>query len=174
MRRAWASLALVAAGCAGGERAPEPQRVRQAPPPVVVRPLFAADYVAAAASIDLFEMRSAELALERAQDPRLREFARMMVADHRGTSAQLSLAGRRLNLVPPAAMLPQHQALYEALVAAADFDPVYRSQQLTVHEAALKLHSDFAARGESPTLRPVAANAVPIVRRHLDQLRAIR
>jgi hypothetical protein len=35
----------------------------------------------------------------------------------------------------------------------------------------LKLHSDFAARGESATLRPVAKNAAAIVRRHLDMMR---
>jgi putative membrane protein len=94
-----------------------------------------------------------------------------MIADHKGTSAQLSLAGRRLNLLPSASLLPRHQAMIDELSASGDFDAIYHRQQIAVHQAALKLHSDFAARGESATLRPVAKNAVPIVRRHLDMMR---
>jgi putative membrane protein len=138
---------------------------------VVIRPLFAADYMAAASSIDLYEIRSSELALTRAQSARLRDFARTMIAAHTGTSAQLSFAGRRLNLLPSATLLPQHQAMMDELAASGDFDRSYRRQQITVHQAALKLHSDFAARGESATLRPVAANAAAVVRRHLETLR---
>ena len=81
---------------------------------------------------------------------------------------------RRLNLAPPAVLRPAHQAMLDALSASGDFDSLYRRQQLDQHQAALKIHSDFAARGESPTLRPVARNAAVVVRRHLDQLRSIR
>ena len=162
---------LALGGCASGE-APR-SRPAAAPLPIVVRPLFPADYMAAASSIDLFEIRSSELALTRTQNPAIRDFARAMIADHQGTSAQLSLAGRRLNLLPAAALLPAHQAMFEELSASSDFDAAYRRQQIAVHQAALKLHSDFAGRGESPTLRAVARNAVPIVRRHLDLLRRL-
>jgi putative membrane protein len=170
MRRALIALAglLALAGCASSEA---PIARGTAGGPVVIRPLFAADYMAAASSIDLFEIRSSELALTRARAPAHRDFARVMIADHRGTSAQLSLAGRRLNLLPAATLLPQHQAMLDELSASADFDSTYHRQQLAVHQAALKLHSDFAARGQSPTLRSVARNAVPIVRRHLEMMR---
>ena len=169
-----AVIAATLAGCGTGE-APR-ERIRSGAaartrPPVVVRPLFPADYMAMASSIDLYELRSAELALTRAQNPRHREFARMMIAAHTGTSAQLSFAGRRLNLLPSATLLPRHQALLDELSAGTSFDATYHRQQIAVHEAALKLHSDFAARGESATLRPVAANAARIVRRHLDIMR---
>jgi putative membrane protein len=127
--------------------------------------------MAAASSIDLFELRSAELALTRAQNPRHRDFARMMITAHTGTSAQLSMAGRRLNLLPSATLLPVHQAMIDELSTTASFDATYRRQQVAVHQAALKLHGDFAARGESATLRPVAANAARVVRRHLDTMR---
>ena len=168
-----ALTALALAGCARKERAPAPApAVTKAPrPPVVIRPLFPADYVATAGSIDLFEIRSGELAMQRSSEARHRDFAEMMIAAHRGTSAQLSFSGRRLNLLPSAILLPQHQAMLDELSASANFDATYRRQQIAVHEAALKLHSDFAARGESNTLRTVARNAAPIVRRHLEMLR---
>ena len=163
------SVAAVA-GCSTGE-APRPPAVQPKRPPVVIRPLFAADYMAAASSIDLYEIRAAEMATTRAADPKHREYARTMIADHQGTSGQLSMAGRRLNLLPRATLLPAHQAMIDELAASADFDAAYHRQQMAVHKAALKLHSDFAARGESATLRPVAANAAQIVRRHLEAMR---
>lgn len=168
-----AALAAATLAACGTSEAPR-ERVRATAPqrgPVVIRPLFAADYMAMASSIDLLEIRSSQLALTRAQNPRHRDFARAMIAAHNGTSAQLSLAGRRLNLLPSATLLPIHQAMFDELSASSDFDGTYHRQQIAVHQAALKLHSDFAARGESATLRPVARNAVPIVRRHLETMR---
>lgn len=171
---AFVGLSIVAlSGCATSGESPRTRGTRgyNARPPIVIRPLFPADYMAAASSIDLFEIRSSELALARAANPRLREFARTMITDHNGTSAQLSFAGRRLNLLPAATLLPAHQAMLDELSASGNFDATYRRQQIVVHQAALKLHSDFAARGESPTLRTVARNAAPIERRHLDLVR---
>ena len=171
----FALAAMAATGLAGCGTSDAPrERARATTPsarPVVVRPLFAADYMAMASSIDLYEIRSSELALTRAINPRHRDFARMMIAAHSGTSAQLSFAGRRLNLLPSAALLPQHQAMLDELAASSDFDSAYHRQQIAIHEAAVKLHGDFAARGESATLRPVARNALPIVRRHLEIMR---
>ena len=173
-----AVASLVLAGCASEERPPAPTGPRPSParprPPAAAAAATPADYVARASSTDLFEIRSSELALTRATSPRIRDFARKMMRDHSGTSGQLSLAGRRLNLLPSATLRPEHEAMMRDLLASSDFDRLYVQQQLRVHKAALSLHSAFAARGLSPTLRPVAAAAVPIVRRHLQELRGMQ
>ena len=156
--------------------APKPPPRRPAPrPPEVVRgiPLPAPAYLATAASIDLFAIKSSQLALTRARDARLRDFARTEIGAHEGLGSQLSFAGRRLNLLPSAELQPEHKRMLDMLQSTGDFDATYRSQQIRVHDAALKLHSDFAAGGQSPTLRRVAANAVPIIRAHLQRLRAM-
>lgn len=148
---------------------PLPQTARGARP-VPGPAASAASYVATAAAIDLFEIRSSELALQRSSNRALRDFAAMMVTAHKGTSAQLSFAGRRLNLLPSATLSPKYRAMLDALAAASDFDAAYRRQQRTVHQEALRLHADYAARGASPTLRPVAAAIGPIVERHMRML----
>jgi len=165
--------ALTLAGCGPSvqpSRAPPPRR-----PPVVIPgiPMPASTYVATASSIDLYVIKSSQLALTRASNARLRDFARMMVGAHEGLASQLSFAGRRLNLLPSAELQPEHQRMLDTLQSTMDFDAAYRSQQVQVHEAAVKLHSDFGSRGESPTLRPVAANAAPIERAHLQRLQGI-
>ena len=165
--------AMALAGCASeppSRRPPPAQR-----PPVVVRgiPMPPATYVSLASSIDLFVIKSSQLAQTRAQNMNLRDLARREIGAHEGLGSQLSFAGRRLNLLPSAELLPDHQRMLDTLASTSDFDATYRRQQIQIHEAALKLHGDFAANGDSATLRPVARNAMPIIQAHLVRLRAM-
>jgi putative membrane protein len=141
-------------------------------PAIVAAPvaISAAAYVAAASSIDLYQMKAAQLALQRSQDPANRAIAQRALSAHQGTSAQLSFAGRRLNLLPTATLDPEHQAMLDALVLTSDFDNIYRSQQNIVLREGVKLHSGYAKAGASPTLRPVAANAESVMRANLQAL----
>lgn len=127
----------------------------------------ASNFVGRSASIDLFVIGSSKLALQRSASPRIRDFARSEIRSHEGLAAQLSLAGRRLNLLPSASLLPEHQAMLNQLQAAGDFDGTYRRQQQAIHQQALALQANYAARGQSPTLRPVAAAAARTAREHL-------
>jgi putative membrane protein len=168
-------VAAAAFGLTGCASSPAP---RQPPPPApapIARgaAVSPATYVAQAASIDLFVIRSSELALVRSRSARIRDLAGRMIVAHQGTSAQLSFAGRRLDLLPSADMLPQHVAMYDELQSSGDFDSAYVRLQSAVHGAALSLHSSFAAGGSSATLRPVAANAASVERSHLEMLRRL-
>lgn len=166
------SLAMVG-GCGGGgsRGAASVQSASVSSAAIAPVALSSAAYVAMASSIDLFQVKSAQLALERAHDPANRAFAQRALSAHQGTSAQLSLAGRRLNLLPSATLNPEHQAMLDALAATSDFDNTYRSQQNIVLQEGLRLHSSFAKSGQSPTLRPVAANAESAMRANLQALR---
>ena len=159
---------LLIGGCGGGGIRSASSASAAASAPAVIS---TAAYVATASSIDLFELKSAELALQRAQDPGARAFAQRITDSHQGTSAQLSIAGRRLNLLPSAALNDQHQAMLDALAATSDFDNVYWAQQNIVVQQGVQLHSGFAASGQSPTLRPVAENAENVMRANLRALR---
>ena len=168
-------ITLIAASCAREVQPPTPSAspprpIQKRPAPAPAIPSTTA-YFAEAAAIDLFEIRASELALERSSSAGVREFAAMMIAAHKGTSAQLSFAGRRLNLLPSATLDAKRQAMLDSLQSAANFHALYRRQQLAIHQEALTLHRDYAARGTSPTLRTVAAAMVPIVERHLRLIR---
>ena len=173
-RAAVVAFALTLAGCAtqpSGPTGSEPGRTRPSRP--LSESISAATYIAQAASIDLFVVRASELAQQRSGDQRLKNVANTLMAEHKGLASQLSFAGRRLNLLPGAAMLPQHEAMYDELVASGNFDQTYIRQQRAIHGAALSLHADYARRGSSPTLRPVAANAAAVERNHLALLRGL-
>lgn len=164
---------LFIAGCAREEspRGPPPPYSRPArprPPGPAVSP---AQYVAQASSIELFLIGASELAMQKSSRPRTREFAANEITAHKGTSAQLSLEGRRLNLLPSATLNPRHQAMLNDLERATDFDALYRRDELMVHQEAEALHGRYAASGSSPTLRPVAQLILPIIQRHQRMLK---
>lgn len=170
----FASLGLIAmllAGCAS----------RQAPPPVApavvgtlpaVVALAPAIYMQIAASSALFAVRASELAAERSTDPRLRNVARSIAQDQRGIGSQLNFAGRRLDLLPSASMTPEQAADLDRLRSSPQVDGLYRQLMDPALTQAYQAHAAFAARGSSPTLRPVAKMAAPATRRNLQQLRS--
>lgn len=175
MRRVFhlSAVLLLVGGCAREASQPSfPPYARRAPPRAAPGPAVTpAQYVAQASSIDLFLIGASEIALRKSSNARTREFAQIEIAGHKGTSAQLSLEGRRLNLLPSAILSARHQAMLNELEQSMDFEALYRRDQLAVHKDAEALHGRYAVSGTSPTLRPVAQVVLPIIQRHLRMLK---
>lgn len=165
------TLAIVA-GCAREQRPlpPAPPVVVQRVPPAPALSLSAAQYVLESGSIDLFVIRSSQLALQRSGSARVRQIASMLIYGHKGTSAQLSFAGRRLNLLPSATLQPRQQAMLNQLSSAWNFDAAYVPLERSAIRQAAALDRAYAANGRSPTLRPVAAERAAVMQRELTQL----
>lgn len=158
-------MSLAVASCSTQRGASAPERPAQA-----VRAMPLADYVAAAGSIDLFVARASDLALSRSESARIRTLAGELGEGHRGLASQLSLAGRRVNALPAARLAPREEQRMAALEGQYS-DAEFLRQMVQAHDQSLALHAAFAARGSSPTLRPVAANAAQTERTHLAELR---
>jgi putative membrane protein len=133
-------------------------------------------YLSAAAASDQFEIQSSQLALSQAQRPEIREFAEMLVMHHMQTTQRLATAAQESGISPPpAALTPAQQRMLAELqqAPAGAFDRVYLRQQVPAHQTALMLHHNYALGGDNPELRRVAASAVTVVQRHLDEIRRI-
>lgn len=132
-------------------------------------PLAAPMYMQMAASSDLFEIQSGQLAQQMSQNMAVRNYGSMLVAHHNSTSSQMMAAATAAGLTPPPpALLPNHQAMLDQLRAAGpNFDVAFRDVQVMAHQEALTLHQNYANGGDVPALRTVAAAAAPIVQQHL-------
>lgn len=93
-----------------------------------------------------------------------------LASDHRGLAAQLSMAGRRLNLLPRPVLLPLHRQWLDEFAAAPNPAEGYRRLVRRVHQNSYALHARFAEKGDSPTLRLVARNAAETERLHWGEL----
>lgn len=127
---------------------------------------------------DQYEIQAGRVALQQAQDPRVRQFAQMMIRDHTRTSDELRTAVVRSGREPPQeAVNGDLVMLLSALqsLRGADFDKAYVTQQVVAHHGALATQQGYAQRGDDPGVRQVARSAVPIITQHLqmaEQLKA--
>jgi putative membrane protein len=136
-----------------------------------------ADFVMAAGGTDEFERQSGQLAIQRAQLPKVRELAQRVIADHTQTTNDLAAAAAKAGVPGPVPKLHPGQLralqhLQDALPE--DFDKLYLQQQAETHQDAIGLVKTYAAVGQAAPLRDVAVKARPIVQRHLDMIFALQ
>lgn len=145
----------------------------------VVGGLQAETYVPAAHIADMYEIRAAEIALEKGQDARVRELAQMIISDHRTMASQMEAALPQAqleeNVTLPEQMDERRQGMIDNLQAASadTFDLAYLHQQLAAHLEALTLHSEYAEAGDSEVLKPIAAQAAEKIEKHLAMVREV-
>jgi predicted outer membrane protein len=174
---AWSSACLIVlAGTSACSTSGEPERARPAPRVATsgtasasARALPSAAYFAQATAADLFLVRAADIALQR-PDSGVRGTALQLKQHHEGLAAQMSLSGRRLNLLPSRVLPAEYQQMLAALRLAGDFDRTYLAQQRQVLARALRLHQAYARAGQSPTLRPVAQFGATTISGELKRL----
>lgn len=165
-----AILAVALAGCARKEA---PRAPRPAPPVIVAptpSPATAEDYVQQQSSRALLVVRASELATQRSTNGKVLAIADRLKRDHTGIAAQLSMAGRRLNLLPSASLLSVDQVQYDGLARASDFETAYLRTMRSAIEHCSRSNLAYANGGSSPTLRPVARFAASTCE---DELRSL-
>ena len=122
-----------------------------------------------AASSNMFEIMSSELALERSTSPEVLAFAEKMIADHQAAGEQMLVAVSAEGLSPSSALMPDHQAQLDNLAAAApdDFDAAYLGAQMAAHTEAVQLFEGYATQGSEGPLKTFATETLPTLQKHL-------
>lgn len=132
-------------------------------------------YVTNAAMGDMYEIRAAEMALERTQNGEVRALAQMIVNDHRAASEALRnvVMTQQIDVEMPTELDERRQGLLDNLRDADNFDEVFVDQQVAAHQEALTLHRGFADNEDAPELAAHASNVVPKLEAHLEQAQAL-
>jgi len=134
-------------------------------------------FVAMAASANLFEIESSQLALQRSQSAKVKDFAQHMVADHNLAASKMKQALSQANIAaPPEKLGAKDQQTYDNLKAAqgAAFDKAYIEAQYNAHVEAVSLFRSYAQDGDNPRLKALAAELLPTLQGHLDQVSKLR
>src|SRR6476660_6116013 len=108
------------------------------PPPDLNNALLAPGFLAQAGSANEFEIQSSQLALQASQNPAVRNFANVMIADHTQLGQQVANVAAAAHVPPPPmGLLPAQQAALDQLRAAGmgyGFDVAYRQAQIDAHQ----------------------------------------
>jgi len=145
---------------------------------MAMAPMAAADFAAAVAATDMYEIASGKLAQTMATMAECKTFGAMLVTDHNKSTADLKAAAGAASpaVMVQAAMPADMQAKVDALKAAkgAAFDKLFIEQQKEVHQKALATLQSYSAGGDVPSLKAFAAKGAPMVQGHLDKLNAMK
>jgi putative membrane protein len=130
-----------------------------------------ADFVKEAATSDMFEIQSSQLAQERG-DAAEKSFAATMIKDHQKTSEDLKsmVSSGDVKAELPSALDNSHQSEIDKLKSlnGADFSSHYNSDQQSGHKGAVSLFERYAKGGDNPKLKDWADKTLPTLRHHLD------
>ena len=135
------------------------------------------NFVKKAAVSNMFEIRSSEVALDKAQRQDVQNFAQMMIDDHTKADEQLksAVSSANLKIQVPKTLDEKHQEKVNELqqTEADDFDEDYIEIQIDAHEKAVALFQEYSENGESDALRQFASKTLPVLRQHEDRIKQL-
>lgn len=134
--------------------------------------LTAEQFVEVAGVSNLFEIETSKLALQQAEDAKVKTFAQQMIDDHTKATAELKTVAQKAGAKVPTALDAEHKKLLEDLRAqkGGDFDDDYIEAQVDAHEKAVALFGDYAKSGDQAELKAFAAKTLPTLEMHYDHV----
>lgn len=129
-----------------------------------------AEFVQKAAIGGLAEVKMAKLAIERAQAPEVKQFARKMLADHTKANTELKRIADKKGMQVPTQLDADQQKNMEKLssLTGADFDKAYMSMMVDDHRTDVAEFRQQAERGSDPDLKQFAMRTLPTLEHHMD------
>ncbi len=129
-----------------------------------------------AANGGLAEVQLGQAAQAKATDPKVKEFATLMVADHTKANDELkSLAGIKGITLPSA---PSEEMQKEAAdinaKAGKDFDKAYIDQMVKDHKKTVELFEDGQKNIKDAELKAFIDKTLPVLRTHLEHIQTIK
>lgn len=141
--------------------------------PALAQAMTGKTYVMKAGASDLYEKQSSMLVMGSTKDPKIKQFAQKMIADHTDSTNQVKMAAKQAHMTVMPPKLDAEQASNMAKLRAAhgsNRDMMYVDQQKMSHQMALQVQQDYASNGTVAPLKTVATNIVPVVQGHIDML----
>lgn len=149
-------------------------------PPGDAAPMMVMDratFVRVVPSANEFEIKSSELALEKAEASDLKDAAKMIIADHKkaGEKLQAVLKEKGVDLAEPADLSPKHRKMLDQLQAASgkDFDTLYLDMQAQAHMEAISIFRTFAGSGDDQSVVGFAKETLPSLETHMAHVKML-
>ena len=132
-------------------------------------------FVMEAASGGMMEVEAGKLAIANAKSAKVKEFGRMMVADHTKANAQLKAVAAAKNITISASMMDKHQKHVDMLKTkkGAEFDKEYIDMMVDDHKEDVEKFSDEANKGNDADVKAFASKTLPVLKKHLQHVEQV-
>lgn len=126
-------------------------------------------FMTKAAQINIGEIRGGQLALTRALNANVREYAQHMIEEHNSANRLLKQLAASERVKLPNDTDRKHKAIANRLAKfhGSQFDRAYMRAMVQGHQDAVRLFERQAANGNDPEVRAYASRMLPALREHL-------
>src|SRR5215217_7588964 len=122
-----------------------------------------------AAQGGIAEVSMSQLALKKTGNAEVKEFAEMMIRDHRTANARVETLAKQKKVALPMEASAADKAKEKKLMdlAGAKFDEEYMDENVDAHEKTVKLFKKQAEEGTDKDVKAFAAETLPKLEHHL-------
>ena len=133
-------------------------------------------FVSEAAGGGMAEVELASLAINRSQNPEIKNFAKRMIEDHSKANDELKPIAASKSLILPKEVGARERALSDKLskLSGAEFDKEYVKAMVEDHEQDVKAFQTQAQDGTDAEIKAFAARTLPVIREHLQMIQNIK
>ncbi|MEJ0047306.1 MAG: DUF4142 domain-containing protein [Rhodospirillales bacterium] len=131
-------------------------------------------FVEKAASGGMAEVQAAQLAQQKADDQKVKDFAQQMISDHTSANQQLTALAQKKGVTIPTDLDSKDQKELDKLskLDGKKFDKAYLKSEVKDHQAMLSLLQKEYKSGKDADLKSFAEQTIPTVQKHLEMAQA--
>ena len=135
-----------------------------------------------AVTADNVDIEAGKLAAEKSSNPKVKQFAHMMVTDHTSVNKKATALAKKLNLTPEESdtsrsLKSDGDKTLEKLrgLSGAEFDKAYIDNEVTYHEAVIKAVTDtLIPNAKNAELKKLLESAGPVFNSHLTHAKELQ
>ncbi len=127
-------------------------------------------FIMTASQSDYTEIKFSQLATEKATNPKVKAYAKKMIADHTKLEAEMKPFADKWGVTPVTTLDSEHQTKYDALSAMSgtDFDKQYMTDMDADHHKALDAFKAEESTTTDPAFKKVVAKGEKVVAQHTE------
>ena len=134
-----------------------------------------AKFIRAAAEGNAAEIGLAEVAVRKAQNPQVRDYAQQLIRDHEQSNGELQQLAVTRGITWPVAIKKSDARMLDKYenMNGADFDRSVMNHWVKDHREDIKEYDKAAKHAQDPQVKQFAISTLPTLRQHLSRAEAI-
>ena len=130
-----------------------------------------ATFMMTAASSNMLEIEAGKMAAEKATNPEVKKFAKMMVDHHTKATQEMKPLASQMGVTMPKTLMPMHKSMLDKLSgkSGTEFDEAYMDLMETAHKMDIAMFEAKSKNATSPSLKALTTKTLPMLRSHHTQ-----